>query len=277
MGGAPDILAPPGPAGPIRAHAEAHRLSEPERARYRRDGFLVRERVFDDAELARLSAALDRLQGLAAGVASTSDITGARFVMDETGPEGAPRIQRVVWAGAAAPELFEPTLDPRVLTPVLDLLGEDQVDQLVHQVHFKHPGDGVRFGLHQDAWNRRHGTALWRGRHPDGDYVQVVLAVDPMSADTGPLRVVAGSHQGGPILGLDREARARRRAARRPLQPVVVPAGSLILFGPFLLHASDENRGRVARRVLVSGFCRRGVNRRPYPGAGLGVRRSRRP
>lgn len=250
-------------------------LTPSERRAFERDGFLVREAVFGDAELASMRQAFDRLEARGAGLGASADRDGARYVVAPTGLGGALAVQRVVWCGGAEPSLFGPALDPRILSVAMDLLGTDRASQIVHQAHFKRPSDGVRFELHQDAWNRRHGTALWRPDGDDGAYVQCVLTVDPMRSDNGPLLVCPGSHRAGPILGPDRHRRAAWRAAETGVHPVVAPAGSVVFFGPFLIHGSDPNRGDQPRRVLVSGFARVGVNRRPYPGAGLGVRRSR--
>lgn len=243
-------------------------LSADEHARFREQGFLVREGAFGPEPLAEIEAAFERLRVRAQGLRCSGFVDGSHFVVTPGDPE---RIHRVVWCGAAEPALAAVGRDPRVLGPALELLGVSEADQLVNQAHFKQPHDGVSFPLHQDAWNRRHGTALWRDPAPDGGYVQVLLAVDAMTPDNGPLLAVPGSHRAGPIRALDR---AERIAALEPhASALELEPGSLVFFGPFLVHGSRPNTGDRPRRALVNGYCRPGSNRRIYPGAGQGARR----
>lgn len=249
------------------------RLSDADRERFRAEGLLVVPGELPESEVAALSEAMDELYSKFEHLEETTEAEGATVVVEPTGPGGAPRVQRIVWCGAASAPLAATGVDPRILGRAAALLGETEVDQLVNQAHFKRPGDGVTFPLHQDAWNRRHGTDLWRDDAPDGGYVQVVLAVDEMAEDNGPLVHVPGSAKAGPLLGEDRSARVAELAGRSPPVPILAPPGSLILFGPFLVHGSAPNEGARPRRALVNGYARAGVNRRRYPGAGLGVRR----
>lgn len=249
-------------------------LTPDERVSFERQGYLIRPAVFAPHEVARLVEGFETLEAQAAGLRESTDVGEARFVMAPTGVAGAPRLQRVVWCGAAAPILWGPSTDRRVLEPALELLGAEQAEQLVHQAHFKHPGDGVRFALHQDAWNRRYGTALWRAAPGEAGYVQCLVTIDPMGSDNGPLVVSPGSHRKGPLLGLHRRRELEARVRDLPFVDVEAPAGSVVFFGPFLVHGSEPNQGNRPRRALVNGFARVGVNRRTYPGSGLGVRRS---
>ena len=259
--------------GPERLYIVRLRLTEDEISRFHDEGVLVLPGEFDRSEVAALADAFDRLKARAAELADTATVDGARFVMSATGANAAPRIQRVVWCGAAERGLAAIAEDPRIVFRAAQLLGTRAVDQLVHQAHFKEPNDGVEFTLHQDAWNRRYGTPLWRDDSPDGSYVQVVLTIDPMTEANGPLVYIPGSHRIGPILGPDRRERIDTLAQTTPPQAVVASQGTLVLFGPFLIHGSFRNESDSARRVLVNGYARPGVNHRSYHGAGTGVRR----
>ncbi len=248
-------------------------LSSQEKARFERDGILVLPDQFSTSEVERLRRALDRLQEYGADLTETEVRRGAQFVIAGTRPGGGPRILRVVWCGAAHPELQALGVDRRILGNAAGLLGETAVDQLVSQVHFKEPNDGVEFPPHQDAWNRRYGTELWNGRNHDGDYVQVLLTVDAMTLDNGPLLYVPGSHRWGPLVGDDRRSQVDAVVAERGLTPVLGPPGTLVFFGPFLIHGSRPNQSSGPRRVVINGYARVGVNRRRYHGAGTGIRR----
>lgn len=248
-------------------------LDAAERRRLDEAGVLVRLGAYAEPELEALRAAFERLHTRAQGHTQTVDLGGARFVIAPTGESGAPRVQRVVWCGAAEPALEAVGADPRVLTPVMHILGTEAAEQLINQAHFKRPHDGVAFDMHQDAWNRRYGTPLWRDSSADGGYVQCVLTVDEMTADNGPLLYVPGSHRLGPLLGPDRDARVQEILRESPPEHLTAPAGALLFFGPFLLHGSTPNTSDGPRRILVNGYARPGVNRREYPGAGRGLLR----
>lgn len=244
------------------------------RAALETDGYWVWPSAFAEAELHPAREAFARLERRAKAELTTFDGDGARFVL-EPSAERAVALQRVVWCGGVEPELLTLGLDPRVLGLAMDLLGETEVDQLVNQAHFKRPRDGVGFPMHQDAWNRRWGSPLWLDRNPDGDYLQVLLTIDEMRFDNGPLLVAPASHRYGPLVGEKRRAQLDAVIRAHPPEAVVAPPGSLVFFGPFLVHGSEPNGGMHPRRVLVNGFARTGVNRRVYPGAGLGRRRRR--
>ncbi len=248
-------------------------LTREQIARFRRDGLLILPGRFPRDQIETLRAAFSRLRARANALTETTELDGALFVTSATGPAGEARLHRIVWCGAAEPALAATGADPRFLGPAAQLLGESAVDQLVNQAHFKTPGDGVSFPLHQDAWNRRYGTELWRDESNDGGYIQVILTIDPMTETNGPLLYVPGSHLLGPLLGEDRRARVDRIARATPPRPVIAEPGCLVLFGPFLVHGSTVNRSHRARRILVNGYARPGVNRRVYHGAGRGLRR----
>ena len=249
-------------------------MQDPRPSLLERD-YAVAAGAFSEAELAPLRAAFDRLEAAAEGRDATFDLDDARFVLAPTGEAGAPRLQRVVWCGGREPELLAASRDPRILGWAARILGRVEVEQLINQAHFKRPGDGVEFPLHQDAWNRRTGTEF---DDPDGSggFVQCMLCLDDMGADNGPLVFLPGTHRLGPVaLEASAEARAARVAELERAHPprvVTAGAGSLVFFGPYVFHGSGPNPGPRSRRGLVSGFAVPGCNRRRYPGAGLGVR-----
>ena len=249
------------------------RLTAEEHKRFAEDGFVILPDRFSPEEISPLRRAFNRLAEITKGLSTTTTVGDTTFVLGTT--ETSQRaVHRVVWCGGIEPELLAVSTDSRVIGPALDILSANTCDQLVNQAHFKQPLDGVEFPFHQDAWNRRWGTALWRDRSADGGYVQILLTLDTMSEENGPLLVVPGSHKLGPILGFDRHRKVDAYIQTRPVRALIAAPGTLILFGPFLIHGSRPNQSTNSRRVLVNGFARSGVNRRRYPGSGLGLRRT---
>lgn len=238
-------------------------------SRLRRDGFHVVRGLLSRADVAMLAAAFDRLLTVARSLPGTTDWGGSRFVLDVE----PFRLHRVVWCGAAEPCVGAYGSDPRVLVHAAEALQSAELVQLVMQAHFKLPGDGVSFDLHQDASNRRYGTDLWTDLDGRGSFVQIAVAVDPMGPDNGGLRFARGSQNAGfvadPVTGALPPDAADPASIRCPrLSP-----GDAVLFGPFVVHGSEPNRSAAPRRTLLLGYALPGANRRVYPGCGLGVTR----
>ncbi len=242
------------------------------------DGYLLMPGVFAAPELRPLEAACERLEVMAEELFAQGERgavlhRGSQFVLGEiaTGRRsGQVRIDRVVWAGAAAPELLGFGAHPQLLRWAAQILHSPQLQQLINQVHFKLPGDGVAFGWHQDAQHRRYGTELWRDVNGQGSFVEIATLLDDATADNGPMQFVQGSHRRG-YLGLDGQGQlpAEHVDATRTVA-ATAPAGSVLLFGPFVIHGSGINRSDRKRRLLLNGFAVPGANSRQYPGEGSG-------
>lgn len=234
--------------------------------------------VFGAAALRPLEAACERLEVMAeelfaTGARGPTMHRGSQFVLgaiDHGRRQGQLRIDRVVWAGAAAAELLQFGAHPQLLRWASQVLESAQVQQLINQVHFKLPGDGVAFAWHQDAQHRRYGTEQWTDVNGRGSFVEIATLLDDNTADNGPLQFVRGSSQLGP-LPLDENGQLPLHYVdETKLETAIAPAGSVILFGPFAIHGSGPNHSPRKRRLLLNGFCVPGANRRVYPGDGAG-------
>jgi len=246
------------------------RLSEQEVEAFFEDGFIVRPEFFDQEAVARMRAAFERLRQMAAGLRETCEHRGSLFVLaPPADASGSPRIDRIVWCGAAEPTLSELGQDPRLLRPVAQLLGSQHMTQLINQAHFKLPGDGLEFPWHQDSIHRRCGESCWTDVNGRGSYVQTVVAVDAMTLDNGPLQFIPGSGRLG-HLGLPEGELPLDRLDPRTAVSVTLPPGGMAFFGPYVFHRSLPNESTVARRVFINGFASPGANRRVYPGCGEG-------
>lgn len=187
------------------------------------------------------------------------------------------KIHRVVWCGGQDSAFLEVGSDRRILRPVGQLLKSNECDQIINQLHFKFPGDGVAFPYHQDSENRGYGTRVWNDMNGKGSYVQTTLAIDPMTLDNGPMEFIPGSCKLG-HLGLDRNPsllEKMRDKLEKPV-PLELDPGDVALFGPYTIHGSRPNRSvgprGSTRIVLINGYALPGANSREYPGCGKGVR-----
>ena len=233
------------------------------------DGFRVVRGMLSPDEVAGIAAAFEGLEAIARVLPGTSDVGDARFFM-----RAEPfRLDRVVWCGGAAPALLRWGADARFVDLACEALRSEAVDQILQQAHFKLPGDGVGFGWHQDASNRRYGSPLWRDSHGDGAFVQILLAVDPAGPGNGGLSVIPGSQRLGfvadPQTGELPPGLVHEESAMTP----TLDPGDALLFGAFLIHGSSPNEGDSPRRTLIQGYAAPGANGRVYPGCGLGVLR----
>lgn len=233
-----------------------------------RDGFAVARSVLSPSEVDSVRMGFDRLLEIAKQLPTSGEEQGSHFVLDRD----PFRLHRVVWCGAAAPRLALGD-DPRFLELASTLLGSRHLVQIIQQAHFKLPGDTVSFAWHQDASNRRCGTPLWSDVNGRGSFLQIGLAVDPMTAENGPLRMIPGSHRRGflahPTTGeLPEEAFDAETGVDLLLEP-----GDLALFGPYVIHGSLGNTSAHPRRLLLQGYALPGANRRIYPGCGVGIPR----
>jgi ectoine hydroxylase-related dioxygenase (phytanoyl-CoA dioxygenase family) len=233
-------------------------------------GFTVLPGAFKSDELKRMRDAFERLRWAACALRETALFEGSRFVVheDPAAPAGV-AVDRVVWCGACEPVLDEVGRDGRLLAPAAKLLGSRTMQQLINQAHFKMPGDGVAFPWHQDSTHRRFGGGEWRDVNGRGSFVQTMVAVDDVTCDNGPLRFLPGSQSRG---HLDLPPDGRLPADIDPGASVaaVMEAGSVLVFGPYVIHGSEPNLSHRPRRVLLNGFAFPGANSRIYPGDGAG-------
>jgi ectoine hydroxylase-related dioxygenase (phytanoyl-CoA dioxygenase family) len=234
-----------------------------------RDGFVVLEDLFTFTEVAEIRRCLDRLEDRAKTLGEITEIDGTQFVVDRAG--GDARIHRVVWCGGIEPKLLDFGNDPRLVGLAARLLASPVLVQLINQVHFKLPGDGVAFPWHQDSRHRRHGTPLWTDINGRGSFVEIVVAIDEMTMDNGPLEFIRGSHHGGP-LDLDPATGALPSGSFSEAEAVTLTMrpGSAVAFGPYVVHGSKPNASRSGRRAFLNGFALPGANRKMYPGCGVG-------
>ena len=238
-------------------------------------GWIVVDSLFDAAEVAHMIQCFDALEAIAANMSGTGLRDGAYFVLGEK--HGAQVIKRVVWAGGCQPYLLDIGADPRLTGPASRLLDSRQMEQLLSQAHFKRPNDGVIFGWHQDIQHRDKGNGTWRDVNGEGSFVQTLIVLDEMTADSGPMQFIPGSSRWGRVDFGTHDYDEPGYAAKAPPQfdaadavTICAKPGDTLFFGPYTAHASFENTSPNYRRVLINGYAYPGANHRVYPGEGAG-------
>ena len=142
-------------------------------------------------------------------------------------------IHRISWCGAAEPVLLAYGKDHRLLGMASQLLGSDEMNQLINQAHFKIPGDNVAFPWHQDSEHRGYGKPWWKDVNGRGSFVQQAIAIDDVTEESGPLKFIPKSCKLG-HLGLLSRSEEEYPALFNPDDAItgIMKAGSVALFNP---------------------------------------------
>ncbi len=238
-------------------------------------GYIVIEDIFSDDEISEIIDALDRLETAALSLDQGMIMhEGSQFVIDRysEGSSVKTNIKRVVWCGAAEPKLLEMGRDPRLTGLAGQIMECNQVNHIINQVHFKLPGDNVFFPFHQDSRHRGYGTDSWKDANGKGSYVQMVMAIDEVTLDNGPMLFIPYSCKNG-HLDLpynEKDETTSQYFNAEDAVPIVMNPGNIALFGPYTIHGSKPNQSDKPRRVFINGFAYPGANFMDYPGQGSG-------
>ena len=219
------------------------------KARYDRDGFLVVESLFTDAEL---HGVRQRIDALIADPDSRPEGVGVGREGDtspETKGTGAVR-------GASFLVRFDPFFQDfartaKLLDHARGVLGASRIKVFRDQALFK-PPHGQAKPLHQDQ--------SYFLVDPVDDLVTAWIALDEATLDNGCMTYVPGSHRHG-ILPItpDPERPVHHVPDTRGLDlpeavACPVPAGSVIFHHGCALHASSDNDTDTWRKALILHF-----------------------
>jgi ectoine hydroxylase-related dioxygenase (phytanoyl-CoA dioxygenase family) len=245
-------------------------------------GFTSVEQFFDSREMAEISAGFDSLLEIAAEIAGAPGFDpdeayrvgydGAYF--DFKGVDAQERrfaIRKIAWCGGAVPVLLRYGRHPRLLRAASQLLGCDEMNHLINQAHLKMPGTNVAFGWHQDSVNRGLHKGYFADVNGRGSFVQSGLAVDSVSADSGPLAFIPTSG-GAAHLEHTESGHLLPHQVDEARQLAPLPrCGDLLLWHPYTIHGSKPNLSGRPRRILINGFAYPGANKRSYVGSEKGA------
>jgi hypothetical protein len=220
-------------------------------------GFARIPGAFPRSDIDELAAYFDEILALGTGLQKTTKQGLAEFRVVPI--DGKPTLKFAKWASSLHAGLNRFRSSPRLLEPVMALLGPD-LRQITNQMHYKNPGDGVSFQMHQDCTFRKPDAAY---RDLYGGFLQAAIAVDPSTVENGCLQLVPGSHKERKALlsgGYEGwEANGENQKTLERLAPAVdalMDPGDLLVWNPFTIHGSQPNRSARSRRVYINGFAR---------------------
>ena len=222
-------------------------LTDAQIAFYREQGYLLVEDVFTAEELAELNRVTDGFIHRARG-ATESDAT---FDLAPDHSAEHPKVRRVKNPTRQHPAYDRAMRNPRLLAILQDLLGPAvRFDHA--KLNIKPVGGGAAIEWHQD-W------AFYP--HSNDDLLAVGVFLEDVKPESGPLMVIPGSHKGavhdhhheGVFVGAIDPAVLS--ADRERAVALTGPAGAVTLHHVRTLHASSENRGDRARRLLLFSYA----------------------
>lgn len=208
--------------------------------RLRTDGYLILPRLLPAAEVERIRAALAPWL-LQEPLMGRNDFEGYKS-------------QRVYALLAKSPVFADLAAHPLVLDVCEAVLGPNFMLSACLAIN-THPGETAQ-PLHFDDGFYQ----VPRPRPPYG--VSAFWAIDDFRADNGPTEIIPGSHRWGgerPAGALAAESFLPGGAAPQQdapgIEPVLMPAGSLMLALGTLWHRGGANRSAATRLVITPQYC----------------------
>ena len=242
--------------------AQAHELSEEERDRYDRLGYVVRTGVFDADEVKAMAEASEELVADLVRDRQGHRLRAGSYVFDPDMLRGV----LIKWEGDSdvvhgiepfahlSPELERWAHDTRLVDPMRAMVGDADPMLFTEKLNLKRPRFGGPHPLHQDY-------PYWRDVAADPLRVATTIVyLDDSSLGNGCTWVVPGSHRSGmwqtrtdtDTFGQN-EVDAAAYPGVEPV-PVEVEAGSTVSFGSMLVHQSTPNTSELDRRALLFSY-----------------------
>lgn len=218
------------------------RLTDTQLAQYERDGFLVLPGLFSSAEVAILQARLPALFG-------ANDPANVR-------EKHSGEVRTAMALHLRDPVFARLVRHPRLIEPAMQIAGAELYVQQV-KVNVKAAFTGEVWQWHYDFATHHHEDGV---RQPHALNLHVFL--DDVTEFNGPLFFLPGSQEDGPapavldtettsypLWVVDRDKVAAMTARHRPVA-ATGPAGTALIFGDCLVHASPSNLSPWPRRIF---------------------------
>lgn len=242
-------------------------LTDEQFAQFHEQGFLRIDSVFTPEEMDELDGACDRVYNIAEQLVADNTVNaqkpqsiyeGSKFTYQFQGDDWA--VRHVAMCGQCEPIFDQYGKDQRLVQIAGELLQIDRVEQQINQIHYKKPGSAVAFKWHQDAQHRGIERGTWDDIDGKGSYIQIAIAIDDVTNESGPLGFVPGSNQHGYLGALyDGDDFICDKVDLSEAVFPLLKRGDIVAFGSYTVHGSKSNVGDTFRRTFINGFA--------YPGA----------
>lgn len=238
------------------------RLSAAEREFLDRNGYVIRENVFGPNEVGAIKVACEDLVDRLVAERRRKRYHVGSYTFEPNNEQAV----YIKWEGDTdivhgiepfahlSPELKAWAYDARFVDPMKDAIGHDPIELFTEKLNLKRPRFGGVNPLHQDYpyWVRVAEVAE--------EVATAMLFLDDSNLGNGCLHVVPGSHRigkwktrtdGDRFAANEVDKGAYPDATPIPLE---VPAGSVVYFGPMLVHQSAPNLSDAQRRALLFSY-----------------------
>ena len=209
-------------------------------------GYVVIENTLTEEETGRLLEAMQRLKTALLAVEPDAYVRGCRL--------GAHRPHYLHFAHIleAEPAICDYLTHPRLVGLAEELVGGivrlEESEAIINERDPDAEPDG-RYGFHVGTWPDL-GTYTENGLF-HCTFVKTLTNLTELGPDDGGTVVVAGSHK---IKAPREEITASAYEDRSLIHQVVAPAGSTLLFGEALIHATGRIRSDRERVVVIGGY-----------------------
>jgi hypothetical protein len=238
-------------------------MTPEEAARYRTDGYIMREAVFSAAECAQIAADCEALLADLTARGDYERVRTGTFTFDrlqdlETTVKWERQVEGQVRGLEPFAHLSAPLnawgLDPRLTAPCRAACEADEVVLFTEKLNMKRAGVGGTVELHQDY-------PYWAPFAPHaGRVVTAMLYLDDATRENGCLEVAAASHRAGQlpqrtdVEGFDRLQMRQDHFGDADMTVLEGTAGAVIWFSAFLAHRSAPNWSTQNRRALLYSY-----------------------
>lgn len=225
---------------------------------FHEDGYLFLPEYYDSAAINRFRAEADRMLELVINASLATGRTSGRLDLTEsTGGQSVRAINPSIDLSRVYKDIATQDLPP-LLEPLLEdePVSIDITAQLNYKQPLPEPIEGVETRLADDRFAVHADWPYYEGWLPEGIVTGIVF-VDDCTAENGPIEVWPGTHEQDlphertelglavPPSELDYDAG----------QPVLGPAGSVLLFDARLVHSSAPNETDEPRRLAIYGHA----------------------
>lgn len=240
-------------------------LTSEQVAAFERDGYLVLEEIFTDAELVGMRNASDRMVELS--INSTIALGRRHPRLDaKLHHDGRVTVRKIQPVNDLDDRIAAISTDERLLGALRQLMRDEPVlmEEKLNPKQLLDTRGLDLSALASSSFNREIGMEGFHLHHDWGYYreqgypentLSSAVAIDEC-AERGPLRVIPGSHLvDAPLVDESAESGSGVVVdgyfSSADLVPLDAPAGSVMLFHAKLVHDSEPNQSGLARRVMI--------------------------
>ena len=239
-----------------------YRLDDHERAHLAKEGYLLRDAVFSSSEVSSIADSCEALLARAASGPPTRKIHMGNYLFEinpdlvtvlKWEPEYPDQLQGLEPFAHFDSDLDRWGKDARFVDPMRDLLETADPSLFTEKLNVKRAFVGGAIFLHQDR-------PYWVENSENADEIATaVLFLDDASRINGCLEVVPGSHRttlakGREVDGFGSFEMDPDHFDAEQLVALEVTAGSVVFFGPRLVHRSLPNTASSDRRTLLFSY-----------------------